>query len=331
VLTSGVATHTYYNSGRMQTAKLGSAAVTTYSYNGLGQRIEKAGGAISTAVYFLYDEAGHLLGEYNISGGTLTTVQETVWLGDIPVATLRSGSGSAGVFYVYTDQLNTPRKVTNTSDQLRWKWDPTPFGEGAPSENPQSLGAFTYNLRFPGQYFDVESNLNYNYLRDFDPATGRYVESDPIGQNAGVNTYAYVNADPLTLADPLGMAASSGCFDFVINRIDSFDFEILSKSGKCPYDWIVKKFFNPGRDLAGQRVMQDCSSGQCVNKKHVSELDWKDRDFEFDLCWNMKGDVGINVPCGKKMNKCHVKFRITAKGTVDGWVGECKDCNKESK
>ena len=205
VLATGVTTHTYYNSGRMQTAKLGAAAVTTYSYNGLGQRIEKAGGAISTAVYFLYDEAGHLLGEYNISGGTLTTVQETVWLGDIPVATLRAGSGSAGVFYVYTDQLNSPRKVTDTSDQLRWKWDPTPFGEGAPSENPQSLGAFAYNLRFPGQYFDVESGLNYNYYRDYDTATGRYVESDPLGLRGGIGTFAYAAGSPVESTDRFGL------------------------------------------------------------------------------------------------------------------------------
>jgi RHS repeat-associated protein len=105
---------------------------------------------------------------------------------------------------VHTDQLNTPRKVTSNASTpvLRWKWDPTPFGEGTPSE---PAGAFKYNLRFPGQYFDSETNLNYNYFRDYDPAIGRYVESDPIGLIGGLNTYRYVGASPLRRTDKSGL------------------------------------------------------------------------------------------------------------------------------
>ena len=125
VFTSGVATHTYYNSGRMKTAKLGAAATTAYLYNALGQRVKKSGGAATTTV-FMYDEAGHLVGEYTISAGAAVRVQETVWLGDIPVATLRTNGANVDVFYVHTDQLNTPRKVTSDASTpvLRWKWDP---------------------------------------------------------------------------------------------------------------------------------------------------------------------------------------------------------------
>ncbi|HEV7608942.1 MAG TPA: RHS repeat-associated core domain-containing protein [Steroidobacteraceae bacterium] len=208
VLTSGATTHTYNNAGRMKTGKLGAATVTTYVYNALGQRVKKSGGAATTTL-FMYDEAGHLVGEYNSTG---VLVQETVWLGDIPIATIRPKTPSGvDVFYVHTDQLNTPRKVTRPSDnQLRWKWDPTPFGEGTPNENPASLGAFKYNLRFPGQYFDNETNFNYNYLRDYDPAVGRFIESDPAGVNDDLNTYAYVHEDPVASSDPLGLGRATG-------------------------------------------------------------------------------------------------------------------------
>jgi RHS repeat-associated protein len=80
-----------------------------------------------------------------------------------------------------------------------------PFGTTAPENNPQSLGAFAFNLRFPGQYADQETGLSYNFFRDYDASTGRYAQSDPIGLAGGVNTYAYVNGQPTRYSDPLGL------------------------------------------------------------------------------------------------------------------------------
>ena len=89
---------------------------------------------------------------------------------------------AAGVYYVYADHLNTPRVITDGTNKVVWRWDSDPFGADAANEDPDGDGTkFRYNLRFPGQYYDGETGLHYNYFRDYDSTTGRYVESDPLG------------------------------------------------------------------------------------------------------------------------------------------------------
>jgi RHS repeat-associated protein len=90
-----------------------------------------------------------------------------------------------------------------------WRWDQQePFGVNVADENPSGLGAFDLPLRLPGQYFDKETNLHYNYFRDYDPSIGRYGRSDPIGIRGGLNTYAYVSNDSLRDVDLFGLAGS---------------------------------------------------------------------------------------------------------------------------
>jgi RHS repeat-associated protein len=198
----GSYTFSYNNRGRMKST---SASSTSYLYNALGQMVEKSG-TLGTTI-FMQDEAGHLIGEYDGSGNL---IQETIWLGDIPVATLRPNGSSVNIFYVHTDHLNAPRKVSRPSDNtLEWRWDADPFGTAAPNQNPAGLGTFIYGLRFPGQYYMAETGLNQNYYRDYDAQVGRYLEVDPIGLTpASYSSYAYGDDDPVSKIDPTGQQAA---------------------------------------------------------------------------------------------------------------------------
>jgi RHS repeat-associated protein len=105
--------------------------------------------------------------------------------------------------------LGTPRAIIDPTRQLAiWRWDEMKqgFGDHAPNADPDADGtSLAFDLRFAGQRYDQASGLHYNYFRDYDPATGRYTQSDPIGLMGGISTYAYVGGNPLSLTDPSGL------------------------------------------------------------------------------------------------------------------------------
>jgi RHS repeat-associated protein len=163
---------------------------------------------------------------------------------------LRRRASGRSYFYVHTDHLNTPRKIAQpTTGTLAWRWDTDPFGTVAPNQNPGGLGTFVYNLRAPGQYYQAETGLNQNMARDYDPQVGRYVESDPIGLHAGVNTYAYVANSPTDGFDPLGTFRQaygfSGPSDPLWLSIQQAEEKIrkeLQKSRQCPGGGCIPPF-----------------------------------------------------------------------------------------
>jgi RHS repeat-associated protein len=188
----------YNDAGRMSLAKQAGALRATYKYNGRGEQVLRA---TTVSTIFVYDEAGHLLGQYGITG---TPIQQYVWMDDQPVGVIAGPS----LHYVEADHLGTPRAVIDATRQVAiWTLDlaTEPFGNTAPNVDPDGDGtSFVYDLRFPGQRYDAASGLYYNYYRDYDPAVGRYTQTDPIGQMGGLATYGYAGNSPLLYTDPTG-------------------------------------------------------------------------------------------------------------------------------
>ncbi len=104
------------------------------------------------------------------------------------------------MYFVHGDHLGTPQVMTDDSQAVVWQRNALPFGEVV-----QETGALAQSLRFPGQYRDGETGYYYNYFRDYDGDLGRYLQSDPIGIRAGLNTYAYASANPIINRDYYGL------------------------------------------------------------------------------------------------------------------------------
>ena len=145
------------------------------------------------------------------------------WLNGEPLAQIDTGSPEV-VTYLHTDHLATPRFGTNAAGSTVWTWDSGAFGKEA------ATGSATVNLRFPGQYYDAEAGLHYNWNRYYNPATGRYVSSDPIGLAGGLATYTYVSASPIMFYDPRGLA-DTDYFDPTCATITE------ENKGRCVYEW----------------------------------------------------------------------------------------------
>ena len=107
--------------------------------------------------------------------------------------------------YVHTDHLGTPRKMTDDARAVVWDADYRPFGEV-----DSITGRAANDNRFPGQYADAASALYYNWNRHYDPTLGRYIQSDPIGLAGGLNTYGYVNGNPVNATDRTGLICGFG-------------------------------------------------------------------------------------------------------------------------
>ena len=249
--------YTYNQNQRM--IQVTDAAMTAgYTYNGNGQRVKK--NVNGTVTIFHYSLNGQIIAESN-SAGTVTA--EYVYLNGQPLAKLEG----ANTYYYHNDHLGTPQKMTDASGVVRWSADYKPFGEVNITTND-----ITNNLRFPGQYFDVETGLHYNYFRDYNPVIGRYIESDPVGIKKGRNhLYAYVNNNPANKYDSYGLSENCVWLGFSATIAIGVGVQVVREGGRCVNDCGHVRYINRtclcaclglGASASGQGETGSSSSNQ---------------------------------------------------------------------
>lgn len=146
---------------------------------------------------------------YDVTGDGVTDNQDIsmVLTCGLTQAVCATEGYSTEIYYIHNDHLGTPKLLTDNHQQTVWSARSTPFGKAFVNNDVDGDGVeIEFNLRQPGQYYDRESGLYYNYFRYYDPVTGRYITSDPIGLSGGVNSYAYALNNPLSFRDPYGLA-----------------------------------------------------------------------------------------------------------------------------
>ncbi|WP_228886191.1 RHS repeat-associated core domain-containing protein [Stenotrophomonas rhizophila] len=195
----------YNDANRMDAVKQGGAVMESYGYNHKGERVLRAP-ASADAQVTVYDEAGRWVGNYGPNGQQ----QQAIWLDNHPVALINTPSaGVPEVAYIQPDHLGTPRVVIDPArDVAIWAWSSKSevFGNQVPNEDPDRDGVdYELALRFPGQQATDASGMFYNYQREYEALTGRYSQSDPIGLEGGISTYAYAAGRPTVFVDPLGL------------------------------------------------------------------------------------------------------------------------------
>ena len=175
---------------------------------------------------YVYDEDGTLIAQ------TLTGGAQTSWGQSARYVYLPTASGPMPIAAIYgtkhyaiqSDHLNTPRRLIQSDGQVAWQWAYSAFGDEKPtiaknrfantdlnqSFGTTSVAAVTFNLRYPGQYYDQETGLHYNWHRSYDAGRGRYTQADPIGLDGGWNRFGYGEQNPLSFTDPRGQNTIAG-------------------------------------------------------------------------------------------------------------------------
>jgi RHS repeat-associated protein len=193
-----VVTKFFYNiEGRLERVEDGSSnVIAEYYYDPFGRRLWKEVGG--STLFFQYADEG-LVAEYDGTGTEIKTYgykPGSTWTTD----PLFMKEGAEYYFY-HNDHLGTPQKMTAVNGAVVWGAQYEAFGKASVDGSSTIIN----NLRFPGQYFDQETGLHYNFHRYYDPVSGRYFRVDPVGFEGGINVFNYVRGNPINFIDKLGL------------------------------------------------------------------------------------------------------------------------------
>jgi RHS repeat-associated protein len=238
-----------------------------YVYNGNGQRVKKTNQ--TGTVVFHYDLQGKIISETAIEGNVSV---EYIYLNKEPFVKTKSGA----IYWYHNDHLGSPIKMTDLTGSVAWDDDFTPFGE--PLGGAITMSMVTNKFRFPGQYYDEETDLNYNYFRNYNPVIGRYVEPDPIGLEGGFNLYIYALNNPVTQIDPTGTLT------------------VIVHGKYCGYGAKDPTFQSPGEDCIDEACKKHdiCYKGNNIKTIPPFPPGGKRKKCDLDLCWNVYNCVGKN-------------------------------------
>ncbi|WP_295557691.1 RHS repeat-associated core domain-containing protein [uncultured Hyphomicrobium sp.] len=209
----------YNNRNRLNTVTVAGSLKGTYTYDGLEQLAIRVTTNQTPAgtTHFIHDIFGNVIAETAGGGatGSTGTVREYIWLYETEIAPTRTSrteldrplavvdavnTVSPALWYVHVDHLNRPKKMTDASKASVWDADWAPWGA------PVAItGSATLDARFPGQWYQLEAGLHYNWHRHYDPTLGRYTQPDPLGFVDGPSVYAYAKSAPQMRADPEGL------------------------------------------------------------------------------------------------------------------------------
>jgi RHS repeat-associated protein len=194
--------------------------------------------AAESSVTWEYDQHGHPIAQVSRRGGELAADGGSRHTGSESVAAELGGESVEEAFHaIVTDLVGAPSRLLAPDGSTVWSRSALLWGE------PGRAGDLM-PLRFPGQFADAETGLLYNVFRYYDPVNARYISSDPLGQEPGPNTYAYVT-NPTTLTDPLGLSPCGDAVDAgtpVGRRVVTKTFydEAGNATGKAKYGWELK-------------------------------------------------------------------------------------------
>ncbi|MEJ1161944.1 RHS repeat-associated core domain-containing protein [Prosthecomicrobium sp. N25] len=185
-------------------------------------------GTPNGTTHSIYDTRDRPIAETNGAGVTL---REYIWLDDLPVAVDGANLATPTLLHVHNDHVGRPFMMTDAAQAVVWRAVYESFGKVH-----SITGSATLDARFPGQWFQLEAGLHYNWHRHYDPTLGRYAQPDPLGLAAlradGSSLYGYARQSPQIWVDPEGGSVPPGptppMEDWLQDRFHGNDYSVWS-------------------------------------------------------------------------------------------------------